>query len=68
MIRTGDPPQARRSRNFVDDYLSPSLAHLLNTAQREIDWHVNDHGFCAACGSTFPCERAVLADLALSAL
>ncbi len=27
------------------DFLSPSLTRLLETAQREIDWHVNDNGF-----------------------
>jgi len=67
MIRTDNPQQARPG-NPVTDYLSPPHAHLLNTAQHEIDWHVNDRGVCAVCGSAFPCERAVLADLALSAL
>jgi hypothetical protein len=45
-----------------------SQARLLKTAQQEIDRHVNDHGRCAACGSAFPCDRASLADLALSAM
>jgi hypothetical protein len=62
------PQQEKRDSNIVVDYLPPSLAHLHNTAQHEIDWHVNDSGLCAVCGSAFPCERAVLADLALSAL
>jgi hypothetical protein len=35
---------------------------------REIDRHVNDCGLCAMCGSAFPCDRATLADLALSAM
>ncbi len=48
------------------DYLSPELAQLLATAQREISQHGNDDGSCPVCGSVFPCERAVLADLALS--
>lgn len=48
--------------------LPPSLARLLKTAQQEIDRHVNDHGLCAICGSAFPCDRAALADLALSAM
>jgi hypothetical protein len=48
-------------------FLLPSLAHLLATAQRELDGHVNDHGCCTRCGCAWPCERAVLADLALSA-
>jgi len=48
--------------------LPPPLARLLKTAQQEIDRHVNDHGLCAICGSAYPCERAALADLALSAM
>ncbi len=51
-----------------DRGLPPSLARLLKTAQQEIDRHVNDHGRCAACDSAFPCNRASLADLALSAI
>lgn len=50
------------------DFLLPELAHLLATAQKEITKHGNDRGLCSVCGSAFPCERAVLADLALSAL
>jgi hypothetical protein len=41
---------------------------LLKTAQQEIDRHVNNRGRCAACGSTYPCDRACLADLALSTM
>ena len=48
-------------------FLPPELAKLLDTAQKEITEHSNDHGLCCLCGSSFPCERAVLADLALSA-
>lgn len=44
------------------------LMRLLKTAQQEIDRHVNNGGQCAACGSIFPCNRARLADLALSAM
>lgn len=44
------------------------LLRLLQTAQQEIDQHVKNGGRCAACGSTFPCNRARLADLALSAM
>jgi hypothetical protein len=51
-----------------DSYLPSSLAIWLKTAKREIDRHINDRGLCSVCGSSFPCERAVLADLALSAL
>ncbi len=48
--------------------LLPELAQLLATARTEITEHGNDNGLCSICGSAFPCERAVLADLALSAL
>lgn len=48
--------------------LPQPLMRLLKTAQQEIDRHVSNGGLCAVCGSTFPCNRARLADLALSAL
>jgi hypothetical protein len=38
------------------------------TAQGEIDQHVNNRGGCAASRSAYPCNRACLADLALSAM
>jgi len=47
--------------------LPPELARLLVTAQKEITEHGNNHRLCPVCGSAFPCERAVLADLTLSA-
>jgi hypothetical protein len=50
------------------DFLPPELAHMLGTATRVIDQHVNDHGNCADCGSIWPCQRARLAELALAAL
>jgi len=49
------------------DFLPPVLVRLLGTARRVIDEHVNDHGNCAACGSCWPCQRARLAEFALSA-
>jgi hypothetical protein len=52
----------------TDDDLPSSLVRLLKTAQQEIDRHINDRGLCAVCGSAYPCERAALADLALSAM
>jgi hypothetical protein len=52
----------------VAGFLLPELAQLLTTAQKEITEHGNDYGLCPVCGSAFPCQRAVLADLALSAL
>jgi hypothetical protein len=68
MMQTGDPEPARPADGPGGDVLPPPLALLLKTAQQEIDWHVNDRGLCSACGSAFPCERAELADLALSGL
>lgn len=50
------------------EFLPASLALLLATARQEIDAHTSDHGVCAACGSAYPCERAVLAELALGGL
>jgi hypothetical protein len=61
----GHPPRLPRP---ADDRLPPPLERLLKTAQQEIDRHVNDCGLCAVCGSAFPCDRATLADLALSAM
>jgi hypothetical protein len=48
--------------------LPPELAKLPATAYKEITEHSNHLGLCSICGCAFPCERAVLADLALSAL
>jgi hypothetical protein len=50
------------------EFLPASLALLLATARQEIDAHIDDDGLCAACGSAYPCERAVLAELALGGL
>jgi len=52
----------------MQDVILPELVQLLATAQHELDDHVNDHSLCSICGSAWPCERAVLADLALPAL
>ncbi len=52
----------------VTDFLLPELMQLLAVARTEMDRHLNDHGKCAICQVSFPCERAVLADLALRAL
>jgi hypothetical protein len=41
---------------------------LLMTAQGEIDRHINNRGGYAACLSANPCNRACLADFALSAM
>lgn len=50
------------------DFLPPELRHLLGTARRVIDQHVNQHGNCAECGSSWPCQRAELAAFTLGAL
>jgi hypothetical protein len=42
--------------------------HLLRTARQVIDQHVSDGGTCACCGSAWPCQRARLAEFALSAV
>jgi hypothetical protein len=41
------------------------LERLRRTACVEIDRHVRRDGRCAICGTPFPCDRAVLAELAL---
>jgi anti-sigma regulatory factor (Ser/Thr protein kinase) len=40
----------------------PRLARLRTVAVGVLNSHVNDHGRCAACGSDWPCGRAVLAE------
>jgi hypothetical protein len=42
-----------------------SLELLRTIAQQETDWHVNADGHCAICGTSFLCERAVLAEMVL---
>ena len=50
------------------DLFPPELVHLLGTARRVIDQHVNNRGECAHCGSIWPCHHAQLAEFALAAL
>jgi hypothetical protein len=51
-----------------DGFFPPELMHLLATAQRVIDQHVNAYGMCAYCGSAWPCRHAQLAEFALAAV
>jgi len=51
-----------------DAFLTPELMRLLDTARQVIDQHVNDHGNCADCGLSWPCQRAQLAEFSLGAL
>jgi anti-sigma regulatory factor (Ser/Thr protein kinase) len=44
------------------DALQPQLARFRAVAVGVLNSHVNDHGRCAACGSDWPCGRAVLAE------
>ncbi len=46
----------------------PEIADLVSAATEELKAHADDGGFCAACGSVFPCERATLAEFALDAI
>jgi hypothetical protein len=50
------------------DRFPAELVRLLSTARRVIDQHVNNYGTCADCGSTWPCQHAVLAEFALATL
>jgi hypothetical protein len=59
-MNTPDPTPA--------NYFPPELVHLLRTARQVIDQHVSDGGTCACCGSAWPCQRARLAEFALSAV
>lgn len=45
-----------------------ALAHLLATAQSEIDRHLNGNGTCTWCGRPWPCTTACLAEFTLGAL
>jgi hypothetical protein len=58
-----DTPPASRTELFP-----PEVVHLLGTARRVIDRHLNDRGTCADCGLSWPCQRAQLAEFALAAL
>jgi len=50
------------------DLFPPELVHLLRTARRLLDQHVNDGGHCADCRSVWPCQNARLAELTLATL
>jgi len=49
------------------DRFPAELLRLIATARAELDLHINNNGACAVCHTSFPCERASLADLALGA-
>lgn len=42
------------------------LERMRRTAVSELARHVPEGGLCVCCGEVFPCDRARLADLALS--
>jgi hypothetical protein len=42
--------------------LTADIEHLTQLASAVLNEHTNEHGLCAACGSAFPCDRAVLAE------
>jgi hypothetical protein len=42
------------------------LERMRRTAVNELARHVPEGGLCASCGEGWPCDRARLADLALS--
>jgi hypothetical protein len=52
----------------TDGFFTPELMHLLDTAQRVIDQDVNAYGICVECGAIWRCQRAQLAEFALTAL
>lgn len=48
------------------DTWQPQLARLRTVVIRVLNSHVNNCGRCAACGSDWPCGRAVLAEYNLA--
>lgn len=42
--------------------VTAELRQLAANAASVLNEHVNDHGYCAACGYAWPCESAVLAE------
>jgi hypothetical protein len=68
MTLTNTGPHHRLSAGTASsEYLSPDgmaadLEHLAQVAATVLDSHVNELGRCAACGHTFPCELAMLAE------
>jgi hypothetical protein len=51
----------------ISDGTAPEIERLRATATRLLGEHVNDAGLCAVCGSSWPCERVLLADTNLAA-
>ena len=45
-----------------DSSLSAQIDRLLRHAAEVLHQHRSDHGRCAECGCTFPCDLAVLAE------
>lgn len=50
------------------DWFPPEVVQLLARAQEELALHMNGHGRCAACGLSWPCERAAVAAFVLGAI
>jgi hypothetical protein len=59
---TAAQPPARPAHSHDSGFLPRPPA----SARREPDWHTGENGLRAACGSAYPCERAILAGPALS--
>lgn len=73
LLRRSEPIQQKRANMDTPtassaDLFPAELVHLLGTATRTIDQHVNNGGKCADCGSIWPCQLAQLAEFALAAL
>jgi hypothetical protein len=48
--------------------LPPEMKLLRAVATAVLNEHINDADLCAICGSTWPCERVLLADHNLAVL
>jgi hypothetical protein len=47
---------------FPVESVHAELEHLARVAAGVLNEHTNVNGVCAVCGSSFPCEPAVLAE------
>jgi len=63
---TGMNRRATEVRRPAD--LPTDLEQLRGRAIRAINEHTNDGGHCTSCASTWPCERALVAEHNLAAL
>lgn len=67
----GEHPMERQRATAAEPrraYLPPEMELLRAVATAVLNEHINDADLCAICGSTWPCERVLLADHNLAVL